>query len=101
LKQRTRLKKGLVSYLKSNGMIALRKHVDANHGQIGKKIKEEMNINLKSPLEIQPTKKRLVVSASVISFFFWAIDPYKKYNAHWIYFLRIWVINCPKSKFSH
>ncbi len=51
-------------------MIALRKHVDANCGQIGKKIKEEMNINLKSPLEIQPTKKRLVVSASVISIFF-------------------------------
>jgi hypothetical protein len=36
LEQRTRLKKGLVSYFKSNGMIALRKHVDANHGQIGK-----------------------------------------------------------------
>jgi hypothetical protein len=43
--------------------------VDANHGQIGEKIKEGMNINLKSPLEIQPTKKRLIVSASVISFF--------------------------------
>jgi hypothetical protein len=36
-------------------MIALRKYVDANHGQIGKTIKEEMNINLKSPLEIQST----------------------------------------------
>jgi hypothetical protein len=60
----TKLKKGLVSYLKSNGMILLRKTMD----KLAKK-RKEMNINLKSPLEIQPTKKKLIVNASVISCF--------------------------------
>jgi hypothetical protein len=36
--------------------------------------------NLKNPLEILLTKKRLAMNASAISNFFKAIDPYKKDN---------------------
>jgi hypothetical protein len=39
--QKTKLRKGCISYFKSNG----------NHGPIVKKIKEEMNSNLNSPIE--------------------------------------------------
>jgi hypothetical protein len=85
LEQRTRLKKGLISYLKSNGMIVLRKYVDANHGQIGKKIKEEMNINLKSPLKYNLQRKACSECKCNI-LFFWAIYPYKKNNAHQNFF---------------
>jgi len=44
------LKKGFVSYFKSNG---IKKHVDVDvdHGLIVKKIEEEVNNSLKSPLE--------------------------------------------------
>jgi hypothetical protein len=41
--------KEIVSYSKSNGIIAFKKHVDANHGLIVKKV-EEIN-NLKGPRE--------------------------------------------------
>jgi hypothetical protein len=42
LYQRTRLKKGLVFYFKSNGIIVLKKHVDANHGLIVKTFEENL-----------------------------------------------------------
>jgi hypothetical protein len=38
-------------------------------------------LNLKKPLEILLTKKRLAMNAIAISNFFKAIDPYKKDNA--------------------
>jgi hypothetical protein len=38
--QRTRLKKGLVFNFKSNCIIALRKHVNVNHGSIAKHLKK-------------------------------------------------------------
>jgi hypothetical protein len=53
--QRTRLKKGLVFYFKNNGLIALKKHLNANHGLSAKKFEEEMN--LESPMEKQFAKK--------------------------------------------
>ncbi len=40
--QRTRLRKGLVFYFKSNGIIKLKKHVDANHGLIVKTFEENL-----------------------------------------------------------
>jgi hypothetical protein len=36
----------------------LKKHGDANHGMIGKKLEEEINNLMKKQLEKQPTKKR-------------------------------------------
>lgn len=38
--QRTRLKKGLVFYFKNNGLIALKKHLNANHGLSAKKFEK-------------------------------------------------------------
>ncbi len=68
LEPRTKLKKTLVSYFKSNGITTLKKHMDVDHGLIVKKIKEKMN-NMKSPLEKQPTKKRPIMTTSAISNF--------------------------------
>jgi hypothetical protein len=34
LKQRRRLRKGLLSYFNNNGIINVKKQVDVNHGQI-------------------------------------------------------------------
>lgn len=54
---------------RNNGRIALKNCMDANHGQIAKKI-EEVNISLKSPsespLERQFAKKRPNMSAIAI-----------------------------------
>ncbi len=79
---KNKVKKGLVSYFKNNRIIVLKKHMDANHGLIVKKIEEEMNNNFKSPLKSQLAKKRFVMNASVISNFLGAINPYKKDNVH-------------------
>jgi hypothetical protein len=59
------LRKGLVFYFKSNGIIALRKHtLDVNHGLIAKDFEEEMNNVIKRPME-----KNLIVNGNVISNF--------------------------------
>jgi hypothetical protein len=47
LNKRKRLKKAFRSYFKNNGIIVLKKHVDANHGLIAKKIEDEMDSNMK------------------------------------------------------
>jgi hypothetical protein len=52
--------------------------VNVDHQLIVRRIEKEMNNNLKSPLEKLPTKKRLVMNASVVFKFFRAIDPYKQ-----------------------
>jgi hypothetical protein len=44
--------KSLLSYFNSNGIIALKKHVDVNCGSIAKKVEEEVNYNMKSPMKI-------------------------------------------------
>jgi hypothetical protein len=45
-----------VFYFKSNGMIALRKHVNANHRLIIEIFENELN-NMKSPIKRKITKK--------------------------------------------
>ncbi len=69
MEQRRKLRKGFVSYFKSNGIISLEKHVDEKHGLIVKKFGEKMNSNLKSPLEKQHAKKRHAMTKSEISNF--------------------------------
>jgi hypothetical protein len=51
------LNKGLVSYFKKNGIITLKKHVDVNHVSIAKQI-EEVNKNMKSPMEINNLQRK-------------------------------------------
>jgi len=53
--------------------------VDVDHRKILKTFDEKLN--LKHPLEILFTKKRLAMNVIAISNFFGAIDPYKKNNA--------------------
>jgi len=40
---RTKLRKGLISYYKTNGISTLKKHVDAEHHLLANKLDEEMN----------------------------------------------------------
>lgn len=40
-----------MSYFKNNGIITLKKHVDANHGLIAKIFEEEVDNNMKIPME--------------------------------------------------
>jgi len=71
LEPKTKLRKGCISYFKNNGIFALKKHVDANHGLIVKKIKEEMNNNLNSPLEKTTCKEKAYDEYKCNLQFFW------------------------------
>ncbi len=64
---RTKLPKGLISYYKINGIFALKKHVDAKHNLLAKKLDEEVNSLVRTQGERQPTKKRQNVSSFEIS----------------------------------
>jgi hypothetical protein len=65
LNQKTRLRKGLVSYFKNNGIIIL-KIVDPTHEEIAKTIEEKVNSSLRSPLERLLANKRLIMNANAI-----------------------------------
>jgi hypothetical protein len=49
---------------------------------IAKKIEEKMNNIMKSSMEIQLVKKRLVVSVIKMSNYFGTIEPFKKNSVH-------------------
>jgi len=66
------------THYKKNGIIALKKHVDANHVMLGKRFEEESNFLLRDVLEKQPAIKRPNVSNSTISEVFGAKDILKK-----------------------
>jgi hypothetical protein len=53
------LRKGLISYFKSNGIIDLKKHVDENHHLIASNFKKEVNNNIENLLRRQLAKKEL------------------------------------------
>jgi hypothetical protein len=48
-------------YFKNNGIITLKKHVDANHGLIANKFEEEVDNNMKSPMEYNLQKMALLL----------------------------------------
>jgi hypothetical protein len=50
LEQITKLRKGFVSYFKTNGIIVFKTRVDADYGLIVKKFEKEVNNNLKFSL---------------------------------------------------
>jgi hypothetical protein len=62
---------------KKNGVIALKKHVDANHAMLAKNIEEEINFPLKDVLEKKPAKKKPNVFSFETSKFFGAKDHFK------------------------
>jgi len=78
-KLRTKERRGIITYFKKNGIIALKKHVDADHVVLEKRFEEKVNFPLRNILEKQPTKKRPNVSNFEISKFFGAKDHFKKY----------------------
>jgi Fe-S cluster biosynthesis and repair protein YggX len=82
LRQRTKLRKRLVSYFKSSGITTLKKYVNQNHFLIPNILGENLNNNIKTLVERQPTKKRSMVIGSDISKFFGAINHYNKDNVH-------------------
>ncbi len=48
---RKKERKGIITYYKKNGIIALKKHVDANHVMLAKRFEEEMNSPLRDVLK--------------------------------------------------
>jgi hypothetical protein len=65
------------THYKKNGIIALKKHVDANHAMLAKRF-EEVNSPLRDVLEKKPTRKRPNVCNFKLSKFFGAKDLFKK-----------------------
>ncbi len=63
----TKNKSNCANTLQKNGIIALKKHVDANHVMLAKRFEEEMNSPLRDVLEKQPTMKTVNVSNPEIS----------------------------------
>jgi hypothetical protein len=63
----------LVSYFKSNGIIALKKHVNVNHGSIAKKRGRRSELQHEKSNGKITSKKRLAISKNAISNFFGAI----------------------------
>ncbi len=76
----TKLRKGLISYYKTNGILTLKKHVDAKHNLLAKKLDEEVNNVVRVEIEKQLIKKRQNVSSFEVSKFFFAKLPYKTYE---------------------
>ncbi len=85
---RTKLLKGLISYYKMNGIIILKKHVDAEHSLLAKTFDKEMNSLVKSELERELVKKKQNVYSSEISKFFIAKILYKKKDVQLKQFLE-------------
>ncbi len=77
---RTKLRKGLISYYKTNGISTLKKHADVEHSLLAKTLGEEVNNLMKTQVEKQPTTKRKNVSSFEISKFFLTKFLYKKYE---------------------
>lgn len=44
----TQMRKGIISYFKTNEIKKFKKHVDANHNMLAKKFDEEMNSYIKN-----------------------------------------------------
>jgi hypothetical protein len=58
-----------MTYYKTYGIIAFKKHVNANHDIIVKKFEEKVNSLMRKRMERQLVKKRPNVYGSAISFF--------------------------------
>jgi hypothetical protein len=67
-----------MTYYKTYGIIAFKKHVNANHDIIEKKFEEKFNSPMRKRMERQLVKKRLNVYGSAISNFFGVKDLLKK-----------------------
>jgi hypothetical protein len=71
--KKTKSRKGLISYYKTNGITCLKNHVDVNHVVLYNKFENVVNNFLKGNVERQLMKKCPSISRSSISNFFVAI----------------------------
>jgi hypothetical protein len=55
---RTKEKKRVITYSKKNDIIALKKHVDANHVVLAKRFEEEVNFPLRNVFEKKNLQKK-------------------------------------------
>ncbi len=86
--KRTKSRKGLISYYKTNGITCLKNHVDVNHVVLYKKFEDVVNNFLKGSVERQLAKKCPSIYGSSISNLFVAKNPYKQSNVEWQHFLE-------------
>ena len=92
---RTRCRKGLITYFKANGIIAMKKHVEVEHFISSKRYAKEICSQVRSPSYLQPTKKRPGLPPSSIVEFFGFVEPFRKDNEQQKAFLEdlvLWVI---------
>jgi hypothetical protein len=75
---RTRCKKGLIAYHKSNEIIAMKKHVEEDHFAFMKRLVEDFSYIAKAPIDQNASKKRAHVSPFEISRVFFISSKLKK-----------------------
>jgi hypothetical protein len=78
--KRTKSRKGLISYYKTNGIISLEKYANAGHVILYKAFEEKVNNSWKGNVEKELSKTRLKKSRSSIFDFFAAKNLYKQSN---------------------
>jgi hypothetical protein len=75
----TRCKKGLIAYHKSNGIIAMKKHVESDQFTLLQKLLEDpTNLTPRFPLDCESSKKRAHVSPFAIFGFFFLLVSSRK-----------------------
>jgi len=98
---RTKERKGIITHYKKSGITALKKHVDANHAMLAKKIEEEINSPLRNVLEKQLAKKRPNVSSFETSKFFGAKYHFKTDVMKQFFFARPYpFVGCVQARVS-
>ncbi len=73
---RTKERRGLITYYKTYGIIALNKHVDANHYVIAKKFQKEINNEITKKLK-KICKKKTKCPSKCNFFFVVVNEPFK------------------------
>jgi len=84
-----RCRKSHIAYHKSNGIIVMKSHVESDHSTLLQKMLEDpTNLAPRSPLDYEPSKKRVHVSSFIISGFFSSTSKFKKDGAIQVAFLE-------------
>jgi len=91
--------KGLIAYHKSNGIIAMKKHVDIEHGALLKRYVEEVNNYFKPSLQHELAIKHPHFTPIAIFRFFFLYKPIYKRPWDPICFLGRWKVICNKRFF--
>jgi hypothetical protein len=67
----TRCRKGLIAYNKSNGILAMTKHVEQDHASLFRWFREKLGLHSWPSFDFEPlTKRQQVALSSILGFFF-------------------------------